>query len=164
MGPYKMQNEIKMSIKLNVLHWWMASPSTGQGGEVSSPGTSSVSVLGLELKLKLDPASTCQRLVWFRFECLFYCVENDANVAKKCPRRRLIDCGPKKVFSCPIPHPFPFPLPSAQLDELPHLGWPFGRRRGHGSSRFLWPLILSKISYAIKFKYTCDKNQILLDI
>jgi len=28
----------------------------------------------------------------------------------------------------------------------------------------LWPAIVSRISYAIKFKYTCDKNQILLDI
>lgn len=69
---------------------------------------------------------------------------------------------PKVVLTCP---------PSSTA-PLPHLAavcliWAVDHLAGDVDTApvvFYGQAIVSSISYAIKFKYTCDKNQILLDI
>lgn len=129
-------------------------PARRERGEYRS--SHSLRLLGAVRGLELDSTG---RLAWFRFECLFYCVENDANVAKKCPRcRRLIDSGPKSL-TCPSTPPPPLAAVC--------LIWAVDHLAGDVDTApvvFYGQAIVSSISYAIKFKYTCDKNQILLDI
>lgn len=82
-------------------------------------------------------AINMQRLVWFCFECLFYCVENDANVAKKCPRRRLIDGRRIKltvlVLVLVVHSQF-------QLPRAPHAHHSAAQLGGRAYPGAIWPL------------------------
>lgn len=102
-----------------------------------------------------------RRLSWFRFECLFYCVENDANVAKKWSSHWGAPGPPRQPFEARYPAIFG-PERTSEPGYHARIGLNWIGNGPLAPVAFMAQRFYHSITYAIKFKYTRDKNQILL--